>query len=49
MNVKIAFFYDNVEKEIYIQQFIKYISKKYFNKIYKFNKTFYDLKQFSQI
>ena len=44
MNIKIVFFYDNVEKKIYVKQFIKYILKKYFNKVYKFNKIFYDLK-----
>ena len=45
MNVKIAFFYDDVKKEIYVKQFIKYISKKYSNKVCKFNKIFYNLKQ----
>ena len=44
MNIKIVFFYDNVEKKIYVKQFITYILKKYFNKVYKFNKIFYDLK-----
>ena len=46
MNVKIVFLYNNVKEKIYIKQFIEYVSKKHFNKIYKFNKTFYDLKQF---
>ena len=47
MNVKIAFFYDDVEKKIYVKQFIEYALKKYLNRIYKFNKILYDLKQFS--
>ena len=49
INIKIVFLYDNVEKKIYIKQFIEYISKKYLNKVCKLNKTLYDLKQFPRV
>ena len=38
-----SFFYNNIKKEIYVKQFIKYILKKHLNKVYKFNKTLYNL------
>ena len=45
MSVKIVFFYDQVEKEIYMKQFHDFAFEQYSFKIYKLNKAFYDLKQ----
>ena len=44
MNVKIVFLYNNIEKIIYIMQFIRFKIKNKKNKIYKLVKTLYDLK-----
>ena len=44
MNVKIAFLYDNVEKTIYVIQFMRFEIKNKENKVYKLIKTLYDLK-----
>ena len=44
MNIKIVFLYHNIKKKFYIKQFIKYILKKYLNKICKLNKIPYNLK-----
>ena len=45
MNVKIVFLYNQVEKKIYVKQFYDFVFEQYLFKIYKLNKTFYDLKQ----
>ena len=45
MNVKIVFLYDQVEKEIYVKQSHDFVFEQYPFKVYKLNKTFYDLKQ----
>ena len=45
MNIKIIFLYDDIEKIIYMMQFMKFKIKNKKNKIYKFVKTLYDLKQ----
>jgi hypothetical protein len=42
MNVKIAFLYDNIEKDVYVVQLIDF--EQDLNQICKLNKTLYDLK-----
>ena len=42
INVKIAFFYDNVQETIYVRQFDDF--NKNDIKVYKLNKTLYELK-----
>ena len=49
MNVKIVFLYNNIEKTIYVMQFTNFKIKNKENKVYKFIKALYDLKQFSRI
>ena len=44
MNIKIVFLYDDIEKIIYIMQFIKFEIKNKESKVYKFIKTLYNLK-----
>ena len=44
MNVKIVFLYNDVEKTIYVMQFMRFKIKNKKNKIYKLMKTLYDLK-----
>ena len=43
MNVKTAFLYDQVQKKIYIKQSYDFVNDSF--KVYKLNKTFYNLKQ----
>ena len=45
MNIKIIFLYDDIEKIIYMMQFTGFKIKNKENKVYKFIKTLYDLKQ----
>ena len=45
MNVKIIFLYNQIEKKIYVKQSHNFAFEQYLFKIYKLNKTFYDLKQ----
>jgi hypothetical protein len=47
MNVKIVFFYDNIEKDVYVVQSINF--EQDLNQICKLNKILYDLKQFSRV
>ncbi len=47
MNVKIVFFYEKVEKDVYVVQSIDF--EQSVNQICKLNKTLYDLKQFSRV
>ena len=47
MNVKTAFLYDQVQKEIYMKQFHDFVNDSF--KVCKLNKTFYDLKQSSRV
>ncbi len=47
MNVKIAFLYEKIEKDVYIMQSIDF--KQNVNQICKLNKTLYDLKQSSRV
>jgi len=46
INVKTAFLNKVHDKKVFITQFISYINK---TKVYQLNKTFYELKQSSQI
>ena len=45
INVKIVFLYDQVQKEIYIEQSYDFAFEQYSFKVCKLNKTLYDLKQ----
>jgi hypothetical protein len=47
MNVKIAFLYKKIEKNVYVMQSIDF--EQNVNQICKLNKTMYDLKQFSRV
>ena len=49
MNIKIVFLYNQIEKEIYVKQFHDFAFEQYSFKIYKLNKTFYNLKQSSRV
>ncbi len=47
MNVKTAFLYEDIKKNIYIKQLTGYITND--TLIYKLKKTLYDLKQSSRV
>ena len=47
MNVKIAFFYELINEEVYVKQFSKNKENKKY--VCRLNKAFYDLKQFFRI
>ena len=49
MNVKTAFFYNQIEKKIYVKQFHDFAFEQYSFKVYKLNKIFYNLKQSSRV
>ena len=49
MNVKTVFLYNQIEKKIYVKQFHDFAFEQYSFKIYKLNKTLYDLKQSSRV
>ena len=49
INVKIVFFYDTIEKKIYVKIFHEYKNLKKFKIIYRFKKILYDLKQFFRV
>ena len=49
MNVKTVFLYNQIEKKIYVRKFHDFVSEQYSFKINKLNRTFYDLKQSSQM
>ena len=49
INVKIVFFYDTIEKKIYVKIFHEYENLKKLKIMCRFKKILYDLKQFSRV
>ena len=49
INVKIVFFYDTIEKKIYVKISHEYKNFKKLKIMYRFKKILYDLKQFSRV